>query len=186
MKNRRIHIMGASGSGATTLGRALADALAVPHHDADDYFWLPTVPPYRTTRDVAGRLRLMHEVFVPRAELSGSLGGWGDSLIPNFDLVIFLVTPREVRLQRLRARETAHFCADAVGPGGWRHAETEEFIEWASHYEAGDREGPSLARHQAWLAGLPRPVLRLDGSRPLSELVGEIRRATGFGHTAGA
>jgi adenylate kinase family enzyme len=178
MKSRRFHVFGASGSGATSLGRALADALALPHHDVDDYFWLPTVPPYRTQRDVTERLRLMREVFLPRADwvLSGSLGSWGDPLIPHFDLVIFLVTPPEIRLRRLRAREAAHFGADAVRPGGWRYAETEEFVEWASRYEAGDREGRSLERHLAWLARLPCPVLRLDGSQPLAELVAEVRR----------
>jgi adenylate kinase family enzyme len=176
MKSRRFHVFGASGSGATSLGRALADALALPHHDADDYLWLPTVPPYRNQRDVTERL--MREVFVPRADwvLSGSLGGWGDPLIRYFDLVIFLTTPRELRLQRLRAREATHFGADAVGPGGWRHAETEEFIEWASHYETGDREGRGLEKHLAWLAQLPCPVLRLDGSQALAELVAEVRR----------
>ena len=38
MKTCRIHVMGASGAGVTSLGRALADALAIPHHDTDDYF----------------------------------------------------------------------------------------------------------------------------------------------------
>ena len=41
-----LHITGASGSGTTTLGRALASAWAVPHADTDDYFWVPTTPPY--------------------------------------------------------------------------------------------------------------------------------------------
>ena len=63
MKSRRIHLMGASGSGVTTLGRALAGRLALPHHDSDDYFWLPTAPPYQTTRPAADRLRLMREMF---------------------------------------------------------------------------------------------------------------------------
>src|SRR6266576_6335128 len=179
MKSCRINIMGASGSGATAVGRALADALAVPHHDSDDYFWLPTTPPYRQQRDIAERLRLMEDVFLPRADwvLSGSLASWGDPIMPRFDLVVFLRTPREIRLKRLRTREANHFGADAVAPGGWRHEETEAFIEWASHYEAGDREGRGLARHQAWLAALPCPVLRLDGSRPLSELVAEVAGA---------
>jgi adenylate kinase family enzyme len=53
MKSRRIHIAGASGSGVTSLGRALANALASSHHDTDDYFWLPTTPPYRLQREVA-------------------------------------------------------------------------------------------------------------------------------------
>jgi adenylate kinase family enzyme len=179
MKSCRIHIMGASGAGVTSLGRALAGALAIPHHDTDDYFWQPTTPPYQKMRERADRLRLMHEVFLPRAEwvLTGSLAGWGDTIIPAFDLVVFLATPREIRLQRLRRREATRYGADAVAPGGWRHNETEEFIEWASHYEDGDRASRSLAKHQAWLAALPCPVLRLDGSRPLPMLVAEVALA---------
>jgi hypothetical protein len=121
----------------------------------------------------------MREMFLPRADwvLSGSLVEWGDAIVPSFDLVVFLSTPTEIRLQRLRAREAAHFGADAVAPGGWRHQDTEGFIEWASQYDEGNREGRSLAMHQAWLAALPCPVLRLDGSRPLAELVAEIRAA---------
>jgi len=179
MKSCRIHIVGASGAGVTSLGRALADALALPHHDTDDYFWQPTVPPYRNQRELADRLRLMHEIFLPRADwvLSGSLEGWGNTIVANFDLVVFLTTPKELRLQRLRDREARHFGADAVAPGGWRNRDTEEFVEWASHYEVGEREGRNLARHEVWLAALPCPVLRLDGSRPLPELVAEVRGA---------
>jgi adenylate kinase family enzyme len=181
MKTRRIHVTGASGAGVTTLGRALADALALPHHDTDDYLWVPTTPPYRELREATDRLRLMHEMFLPRADwiLSGGLDGWGNAVVMNFDLVIFLTTPRDIRMQRLRAREATHFGADVVAPGGWRHEETESFIDWASHYEDGTREGRSLARHEDWLATLPCPVLRLDGTRPIADLVGEVRRAIG-------
>jgi adenylate kinase family enzyme len=179
MKSRRIHLIGASGSGVTTLGRALANALALPQHDTDDYFWLPTVPPYQIQRAAAERLRLMMEVFLPRADwvLSGSVVGWGDELIPHFDLVVFMQTSRDLRLRRLRAREATHFGIDAVAPDGWRHDETEAFVEWASHYEDGMREGRSLAKHEAWLSRLPCPVLRLDGARPVEENVAAIVRA---------
>src|ERR1700676_1486360 len=127
METRRIHITGAAGAGVSSLGRALADALAIPHHDTDDYFWQPTVPPYRDKREISERLRLMHEVFLPRADwvLSGSLDGWGDPVIPHFDLVAFLSTPKEIRLQRLRAREARHFGADAVAPAGGGEKATE-------------------------------------------------------------
>ena len=82
MKACRIHIMGASGAGVTTLGRALADTLAIPYHDTDDYYWRPTAPPYREMRPSADRLRLMEELFLGRSAwvLSGSLNGWGDSI----------------------------------------------------------------------------------------------------------
>jgi hypothetical protein len=118
MKSRRIHITGASGAGVTTLGRALADALAVAHHDTDDYFWQPTSPPYQHARKKADRLRLIQEIFLGRDGwvLSGSLDGWGDPLIPYFDLVVFLHTAQTFRLNRLRAREATRFGADAVAP----------------------------------------------------------------------
>jgi adenylate kinase family enzyme len=176
MKSCRVHITAASGAGVTSLGRALADALAISHHDTDDYFWRPTNPPYREMREVADRLRLMREVFLDRSDwvLSGSLDGWGDPIIPLLDLVVFLNVPTPIRLERLRAREARRFGADAVAPGGSMHRQAKEFIEWASHYDDGTREGRNLARHQAWLATLPCRVLRLDGTRQVQELVREV------------
>jgi hypothetical protein len=118
----------------------------------------------------------MREMFLPRLDwvLSGTVTGWGDELVPLFDLVVFVTTPRELRLQRLRGREATHFGADAVAQDGWRHEEAESFVDWASHYEAGDREGRSFAKDEAWLAGLPCPVVRVDGARPLAELVEQL------------
>src|SRR5262249_43909934 len=156
----------------------LATALALPCHDTDDYFWLPTTPPFLTQRPVPDRLRLMQEMFLPRAGwvLSGSVTGWGEALVAHFDLVVFIRTAQDIRLQRLRSREANHFGAEAVAPGGWRHEDTEWFVEWASHYDDGTREGRNLAKHEAWLATLPCPLLRLDGSQPLAENVAEIAR----------
>jgi adenylate kinase family enzyme len=157
----------------------MADALAISHHDTDDYFWRPTNPPYQEMREVADRLRLMREVFLDRSDwvLSGSFDSWGSPIVPFFDLVIFLYVPTAIRLSRLRARESRRFGSDAVAPGGWMHQQAEEFVEWASHYDDGTREGRNLARHQAWLAALPCRVLRLDGTRPLPELVKEVSLA---------
>jgi adenylate kinase family enzyme len=173
---RRIHVTGASGAGVTTLGRALADALGLPHHDADDYFWLPTDPPYRLRRDVASRLRLMGEMFLERPAwvLSGSLDEWGRPIVPLFDMVVFLQVPTEIRLQRLRDREARRASPAAIAPGGWRHQEIEDFLDWAAHYDDGTREGRNLPRHLAWLGTLTRPVLRLDGTQPVADLVQKV------------
>ena len=170
MRTCRIHVLGASGAGVTTLGRALADALGTPHHDTDDYFWLPTTPPYRCRREVADRLRLMHEMFLDRSDwvLSGSLGDWGGAVVASFDLVAFLYTPTDVRLRRLRDREARR---------GWRDQETEEFIEWAAHYDDGTREGRNLQRHLVWLKTLRCPVLRPDGTLPVADLVDQVMRS---------
>jgi adenylate kinase family enzyme len=106
---RRIHIFGASGSGTTTLAAALAAKHGHRHLDTDDFYWFGTDPPFRHVRPVGERLALLRRALAdsPSWVLSGSLCGWGDPFIPEFDLVVFLVVPTEVRLARLRAREEA-------------------------------------------------------------------------------
>ncbi|MEM7428477.1 MAG: hypothetical protein AAF441_20490 [Pseudomonadota bacterium] len=181
MKSFRIHILGASGSGVTTLGSAIAGELAFPHHDADDYYWLPTVPPFTRKRAPADRIRLMREIFTRRADwvLSGSMISWGEEIHRLFDHVIFVTAPEEVRAERVLDRERRHFGAEAVAPGGWRHADTQAFVKWVAGYERGDRPGRSLARHEAWLAGLSCPVLRVDGQKPVMELVDQFLNFAG-------
>ena len=46
----RIHILGASGTGTTTLASAIAAKHGHRHLDIDDFFWVPTDPPYREIR----------------------------------------------------------------------------------------------------------------------------------------
>ncbi len=172
----RIHITGASGVGTTTLGAALAETFGCPHHDTDDFYWLPTEPPYREERDPAERLRLIETALrgAPAWVLSGSIGGWGEPLTALLDTVVFLTVPTELRIERLRARELREFGWDALAPGGAMHDEHEAFVEWAAHYDDGTRAGRSRPKHEAWLAQLPCPVIRLDGERPLGALVADV------------
>jgi adenylate kinase family enzyme len=177
----RVHVLGASGSGTSTLAAALAERAGAAHLDTDDYFWAPTDPPFQEARPVEARLALLvpdlerHERWV----LSGSLCGWGDPLIPRFELVVFLRTPTPVRLARLRERERRMFGAPALAPGGAMHESFREFIDWAASYDEGGPDMRSLARHEAWLAALPCPVLRLDGVRPTDELRARVEAALG-------
>lgn len=176
MPRTRVHITGASGSGTTTLGRALAQRLAVPHFDTDDIFWAPTDPPYRRKREVADRLRLLGELLGERPSwvLSGSLDSWGGPLVPLFNLVVWLDTPTEIRLARLVARERIRYGRATIAPGGAMHDEHRAFLDWAAHYDTGLREGRSRRRHESWLGELPCRVLRLDGSLPTRSLVRQV------------
>lgn len=173
----RIHILGASGSGTTTLGRALATELALPFHDSDDIFWEPTDPPFTTKRPPDSRTALLAErTGGDRWVFSGSSMGWGDFLRPRFTHVLFLTLPSEPRLARLRAREEARYGA-RVRPGGDLHTMHLEFLEWAGQYDEGRFEGRSRRLHEKWLRDLPCPVLRLDGLLPTAE---QAHRATKF------
>ncbi|GAA1908568.1 adenylate kinase [Nocardioides lentus] len=177
MDRHRVLVTGASGSGTTTLGRSLADRLRVPHADVDDYFWLPTSPAFSRKRDAADRVRLMAEVFLGRDSwvLSGSVMGWGDSLVPSFDLAVLLVLPPHTRLDRLRAREAVRYGPE-IEVGGARHAAHEEFMAWAASYDNPDFDGRTLRRHRQWLRTLPCPVLELDGDRTTASLVEDVVR----------
>lgn len=172
MTKRRIHVTGASGAGVTTLGRALAQCLSIPHHDTDDYFWLPTNPPYREKRPVTDRLALMEALFLPRPDwvLSGSLNGWGDPLIAKFDAVVFVRTNGDVRLKRLHDREARRYGPEAILPGGSAHEQFANFIAWAAGYDDDNFDGRKLSRHEAWLQTLHCPVIRVDGELPLDDL----------------
>jgi len=161
----RIHIVGASGRGTTSLAAEMAMRFGHRHLDTDDYFWLPTVPPYRETRPREERLALLRQASRESKSwvLSGSLCGWGDPLIPEFELIVFLAVPTPVRLARLRVRESQRYGQHAIEPGGELHGDHVEFLDWAGHYDTGGLEMRSRALHEAWLATVSCPVIRLEG-----------------------
>lgn len=163
--------MGASGSGTTTLGRALADYWAVPHADADDYFWIPTIPPYVEKRAEDARRALMRQVFVPREAwvLSGSMMGWGDSIVGECDAVVFLSLDSGERIRRLEAREVHRRAGKNFDEAAWS-----EFLDWAKGYDEPEFDGRSRTAHEAWLHNLDVPVLRLGSETPVAELLDAV------------
>ncbi len=169
----RLHITGAPGSGTTTLGRALAARLRVGHLDTDHFLWEATDPPYQRQHSETKRRSLLEAACNAEGGwvLSGAFLDWGDPKIPPFDLVVFLFVPTAERIARLRLRETETFGREAVQPGGAHHEDYTWFLEWAAAYDGGKREGRSLPLHEAWLAGLSCPVLRIAGVVPLEDAV---------------
>lgn len=138
MRRSRLYVTGASGCGTTTLARAVADAWAVPHADADDYFWLPTHPPYVRKRPVEERLALMGSVFVPREAwvLSGSMLGWGDGVVAQCGAVVFLTLDPAERLRRIEVRERVR-----RGSGTVDEEALSAFLTWARGYDDPSFEG---------------------------------------------
>ena len=158
----RIHIFGASGSGTTSIAKAVSEALGYAHFDSDNYFWYPTEVPFTEARPVEERLQLMHRDITMQGKwlLSGSLDGWGDPLIPLFELVVFVYVPQEIRIERLIKREHERYGSE-VFPGGNRYEATNVFIEWAKGYDSGLLTGRSLPRHEMWIAELDCKVISI-------------------------
>lgn len=168
----RIHILGASGSGTTTLAKALSNELGYKHFDTDDYYWASSKIPFTRIRPIEERQSLLkkdlekHDSWI----LSGSLCGWGDVFIPFFELVIYLWIPRDIRISRLKKREKERY-GSAIETGGNMHESSSEFIRWAAKYDEAGVEMRSKKLHERWLSRLECPILRIERNTTLKESV---------------
>jgi hypothetical protein len=106
--------------------------------------------------------------------LSGSLCGWGDALIPEFDLVVFLAIPAAIRMARLAAREIERYGTRAIAPGGELRQAHLDFLDWARRYDSGDLTIRSRALHEAWLSDLPSRILNVEGDLSTDERLARI------------
>lgn len=172
---RKIHILGASGVGTSTLGKALAEKLNYYHFDTDDYYWLPPKYSFTQAREKTERQSLLMSDLKKYDNwiLSGSLCGWGDIFIPFFDLVIYLWIPKDIRIKRLIEREEQRYGED-IEIGGKKYNQFLEFVEWASKYDKADINMRSKALHEEWLSLLKCPVVRLEGDLSVQERVNGV------------
>ena len=181
METHCVHIFGASGSGTSTLGEALADKLGVLFLDTDSYYWKQTDPPFMQKNEPDVRIRLLR-VRMSNASswvLSGSLCSWGDPLLPLFTHVIFLWIPQEIRMKRLLARERSRY-GPRIEPGGDMVEQHLEFLEWASKYDSAGPEMRSKVMHEQWMKRLSCPITRFEEVAPVSVLCEKaLERITG-------
>lgn len=174
----RVHILGAPGSGTTTLGAALARERGWPLLDADFFYWEQTDPPFLRAREPAARDALFAAQLEGRRDwvFSGSALGWARPWVPLYGLVVFLRLDPSIRMARLRAREAERHGA-RIAPGGDMHAASVEFLEWAERYDTAGHEQRSLVAQEAWLDTLRVPVLRLDSAAPVPALLRSVLNA---------
>ena len=169
MEHPRINVIGASGVGKTTLGRALAAQLGVPHLDADDYYHLPTDPPYRVQRSPEERCALLERDLAPFEGwvLTGGAGTWVPAPALRITLHVFLTLPAELRMERLLRREQALYGARILA-GGDMEEDHRVFMRWTAGYDDSTAEGTNtLACHEALLRGATCPVVRV--TEPMGE-----------------
>jgi hypothetical protein len=122
----------------------------------------------------AERVRMLEEAtrWVRHWVLSGAIVGWGDALIPTFDLVVFLYVPAEVRLARLQAREQER-SGPEIEPGGSMYEQHQGFLRSAARYDTGT-SGRTLETDANWLAQLDCPVIPITGECSTCDQVDHI------------
>jgi adenylate kinase family enzyme len=171
----RVHIFGASGSGTTTLGRVLASRLSIPFFDSDDYYWQKTDPPYRESYPKEQRAeRLLADLSGLKSwVLSGSILKWGEPLMPLFTLAVFVTLPHDIRLERLQKRERERY-GSRIEAGGDMYSSSQDFLAWASSYDSAGPETRSFKSHQAWMKTLTCPVIQLESTESVEELLAKV------------
>jgi adenylate kinase family enzyme len=176
MGGNRITIMGASGTGKTTLATALAQRLTLQVFDTDFYYHYQTDPPFQKQRTSEERNSFLvqdlakHESWI----VSGNVPCWEPTPNLDYTLVVFLYLTPQLRMERLKTRETKLYGA-RISAGGDMEQIHREFMDWTSGYDSGEMEGTlSLRHHEAFLKEAPCPVLRFDGGTPTAKQIDSI------------
>jgi adenylate kinase family enzyme len=170
----RIQIIGASGTGKSTLGHALSKYFGIPLLECDRYYWVDD--DFRVKRTDEEKRAMMfadlatHESFV----FTGAPQSWAQGYPHHLDLLVFLRLDHGVRIDRLRKRELLRYGERAL-PGGDHYDDTESFLAWAATYETSDDTvGNSLVSHRLLLSRAACPVMELSADHSVEELVTEI------------
>ncbi len=167
-----IHIFGSSGSGTTTLAKAICERFGYHMIDIDDVFWEPTDPPFTVKREESIRIQMIEEQMQshPNIVMSGAFVGWGDKFIPKLDFAVYLHLPLEVRLERIAIRERNRF-GSRVLPGGDLYQQHLDFIEWVTLYDQGHESQRSKKQHHQWMKKLSCPIVKIEQVLSIDELI---------------
>ena len=162
-----IIICGLNGSGKTTTGRLVAERLGIKRMDVEDYYFLDSEISFSVSRTKDEVRELMWaDIQLHKNYVLSSVGcDWGEKIENTYALAVFLTAPRETRMARIDHREIVRF-GDRVLEGGDMYEQQKRFRQFVS--------GRSEEPYRAKVMQLNCPVLELDSTQPLEEIVEKI------------
>ena len=161
-----ILICGLNGAGKSTTGRMLARRLEYRFIDSEDLYFPKTDRSYEYSdaRSKEEAVRILNE----RIDADNSFifaavkGDYGQKLISQLDYAVLIEVPREIRLERVRARSYAKFGERIFADGEVSEKEN----AWFSFVESRPEDYV-----EKWLETLPCPIIRVDGTCPVEDNV---------------
>ena len=161
-----ILICGLNGAGKSSIGRMLADRLGYSFIDNEDLYFPKTDPSYvfSSPRSKEEVIRLLEERIARdgRFVFAAVKGDYGDLLLSSLQAVVLVEVPRPVRHQRVRERSFRKF-GDRMLPGGDLYEQEERWFKMVD-----SRPEDHVTQ---WLEKVECPVIRVDGTLPVSENV---------------
>jgi len=152
-----IIVFGANGSGKSTLARELARVLAFKHIDIEDYAFEKAEIPYSKPRPKGECINLMladmekHSKFV----FSACTGDWGDTIPQYYRLAVFMTTPYDLRMERIKKR-THDKHGQRVCKGGDMYEQTQKFFSFVATRP--------ISKIEQWAKTLSCPIVHVDGA----------------------
>lgn len=177
--SHRIHITGAPGAGKTTIGTIVANRLGVAHIDVDELAWEVTEPPYQIRTDLCVRREKLAKIVASQESwvISGSIHYWGNEFFAHCTLIVLVITPTDIRIQRLEAREGAKL-GNRIEPGGDLYRTHKDFIRNTKLYDRGSPTVRSLSRDKAWLKEHSGKSICVDGSMSINSTTRQLIAAS--------
>ncbi len=176
MQSIIINIFGSSGSGSTTLAKAIAKEYRFKFVDADDALWEKTDPPFTKKRSQEAAYNYIIDALKTDKPvvISGSLIGFADSIKEKIDLFVYLNLELAVRLQRIQQRELDRF-GKRVMPEGDLYEQHLAFLKWVSDYEKNPEYMRSRKQHLQWIKDIEKPVIKITEVLTIEELLKIVR-----------
>ncbi len=179
MKARAIAVCGLNGAGKSTVGQALAAALCIPLIDSEDLYFPEKSGPYpyacpctkgQAKEIFRNKLRTCTEFVF--AAVRGTLA---DGLSCSFRCAVWMDAPKALRMQRIRERSFKRF-GSRMMPGGDLYLQEKAFFDFADKRDEQDV--------RMWIHSLTCPVLKMDGTVPVSENIRLLRQWINTGYRA--
>ncbi|MDD3397712.1 MAG: AAA family ATPase [Clostridia bacterium] len=160
----KICVIGAAGTGTSTIGRHIAFHYDIKQIESDYYAWEQTNPPFQKDRSYEEGRSLLNKAFDENENLiiCGNVARWGKEFSDRFDLLVFLKAPTETRIKRINYRERELY-GERVLDGGDMFENFKKFLWYAEHYDVGDETFRSLKQHTNYIKNhIKCPVLEID------------------------
>ncbi len=105
MTAKRIHILGGTGSGKSTVARSLSERLNIPAFGLDDLHWDNSGGYLGIHRDAEDKQRMLSEILQNEAWiLEGVYYRWLADAFERADVIVILTTPLWIRQARVFRR----------------------------------------------------------------------------------
>ena len=165
-----ILVCGLNGAGKSTMAKALAERLNLRFVDIEDiYFSCQDNPdyPYEKSRPYEEVVSIITSIVNNENDivLASVTGKFGDEFVSQLKCAICIEVPREIRLKRVHDRSYLRFGEKSCN-GGDYYEQIKSFHDFCASRDE------SLVND--WLSTICCPIVRVDGTLPISDNVNLI------------